>query len=136
MTRKEFISKLGIGAAFALTTPCISSCAKDEAPEPRDIDFDMDLTLEENAALATNGGFVIINGIVVARSLSGDYVAATVTCSHNAFDQVIYQDGEWFCTRHGARFDEAGQGLNPFGSDGLTIFNTQLIDNETLRVFS
>jgi cytochrome b6-f complex iron-sulfur subunit len=136
MTRKEFISKLGVGAAFALTTPCISSCSKDEAPEPRDIDFDVDLTLEENAPLATNGGFVIIDGVVVARSLSGEYVAATVTCSHNAFDQVIYQDGEWFCTRHGARFDETGQGLNPFGSDGLTVFNTQLIDNETLRVFS
>lgn len=136
MTRKDFISKLGIGAAFALTTSCLSGCTKDEAPEPRDIDFDLDLSLEENVPLRTNGGYVIVDGIVIARSISGEYLAATVTCSHNAFDQIIYEDGEWLCTRHGARFDEAGEGLNAFGSKGLAIFNTTEIDANTLRVFS
>lgn len=136
MTRKEFLSKLSIGAAFALTVPCISSCSKDQAPPPRDLDFDVNLQDPEYANLLNNGGFVVIDGVVIARSLSGEYIAATVKCSHDMYDQIEYQNGEWFCTKHGARFTEEGVGLNAFGNNDLFVYNVDVIDANTIRVYN
>lgn len=137
MTRKEFLGTLGIGAAFALTSTCLGSCSKDKAAVPADIDFEIDLTDSSFEELLENGGYVIIDGVVVARSLSGEYIAATVVCSHQDFDDIIYQQGEWFCTRHGARFaEDTGEGLNANGSDGLFIYNTEQIGQTRVRVFS
>lgn len=137
MTRKDFISKLGMGAAFALTSTCLGSCSKDRAAEPPEIDFEVDLDDPENSALRVNGGFVIVDGVIIALSLSGEYIAATVTCSHQNFDDIEYDQGEWFCTRHGARFDElTGEGLNANGANGIFIYQTEQISQARLRIFS
>ena len=136
MTRKEFLAKLGVGATFALTVPCLSGCTKDAAAEPRDVDFIIDLNDPAYASLTATGEFVIDQGIVIARSIDGEIIAATVKCSHEGFDEIIYNDGEWFCTRHGARFSEDGEGLNNFGSNGLTIYQIEDLGNDQYRIFS
>ena len=136
MTRKEFLAKLGIGATFALSVPCLSGCTKDSASEPRDVDFIIDLKDPAFESLTASGEFVIDQGIVIARSIDGEIIAATVKCSHEGFDEIIYNDGEWFCTRHGARFSEAGDGLNNFGSNGLTIYQIEDLGNDQYRIFS
>lgn len=135
ISRKEFLGQLGIGAAFALTATCLHSCTSDVAAEPAEVDFEIDLSDSEFENLAINGGYTIFDGVVIARSLTGDLIAASVTCSHQNLNEITYADGEWFCTAHGARFDEAGIGLNANGSNGLVIFNTELNGN-TLRIFS
>ncbi len=133
MTRKEFLNTLGLGAAFVLTTNCLSSCAKDTNP----VDFTLDLSDPSNAVLATNGNYVVRNGAVVARTISGDLVAATVTCSHEGEKQVQYDKSKnnFLCTAHDARFDLQGNGLNGNGNKGLTIYQTSVSGN-ILRVFS
>lgn len=135
ITRKKFLGQLGIGAAFALTATCLHSCSSDVAAEPADVDFEIDLNDLEFEELSENGGYVIFDGVVIARSLGGEYIAATVTCTHQELDEITYQNGEWFCTAHGARFAEDGVGLNPNGSDGLFVYQTELTNNR-LRVFS
>ena len=47
MNRKEFIEKLGIGAAFVLTSTCLGSCTRDRADPIKDLDFVIDLTLNK-----------------------------------------------------------------------------------------
>ncbi len=137
MKRKKFLEKIGIGAAFALTATCLGGCSKDEAPLPKDLDFKIDLGDIKYQELLTLGGYVIENEVVIARSLSGDYIAATITCSHDSFKEITYRGSEriWFCTEHGAKFDEEGAGLNPLGNKGLTIFKTEVIEN-SLRIFN
>lgn len=137
MDRKEFLEKLGLGAAFVLTASCLGGCTRDTAPPPAEIDFTIDLLDSRYAVLNTFGEFVIEDGIVIARSTTGDYLAATAICSHEALQQITYDGSsqEWLCTAHGARFSESGEGLNANGSRGLTIYNTELSGN-TLRVFS
>lgn len=134
MTRKEFLNTLGLGAAFILTTNCLSSCSKENNGP---IDFTMDLSDPSNASLATNGNYVVRNGAVVARTINGDLVAATVTCSHEGEKQVQYDksNNNFHCTAHDARFDLQGSGLNGNGSKGLTIYQTSVSGN-ILRVFS
>jgi len=136
MKRKEFISKLGVGAAFVLTTPCIIGCSKDGGEsEVLDVDFTVDLN--ENDILRSPGTFIIVNNVVVANNIDGQYIAATVTCSHENLNQIKYDRfaDNWECTAHGARYNQAGEGLNANGAGGLTTFNVTQ-NGDSLRVFS
>ncbi|NRA11038.1 MAG: (2Fe-2S)-binding protein [Crocinitomicaceae bacterium] len=142
MDRKEFLSKLGGGAVFALTYACLGGCTKMDNPAPpvdintsappEDIDFFLDLTLPQNAPLLSNGGYVIVNNnTVVAMDELGNYIAATRLCSHEPFKEVIWSttSNEWLCTEHGATFDKLGSGTTTYnsnGASGLTIYNTYL----------
>lgn len=133
MERRQFLEKLGIGAAFVLSASCLQSCKKDAVA----VDFTLDLNASSNSALLTNGGYVVSNGVVVAKDTSGNYVAATQTCSHEGQTRVTYikSANEFQCSAHGARFSTAGAGLNSEGSKGLTIYKTALTGT-TLHVYS
>ena len=137
MERREFLEKLGIGAAFVLTSSCLGSCKKTDSAPAGTVDFTLDLTASANAALATNGGFIISNKVVVAKDTSGNYVAATQVCSHEGNVQVSYNkaSNNYMCSAHGATFDLLGKGTNANGSKGLTIYKTSL-SGTSLRVFS
>ena len=137
MERREFLEKLGIGAAFALTSSCLGSCTKTDSAPTGTVDFTLDLSASANAALNANGGFIISNKVVVARDTSGNYVAATQVCSHEGNVQVSYNkaSNNYMCSVHGATFDLQGKGTNANGSKGLTIYKTSL-SGTSLRVFS
>lgn len=144
MERKEFLKSIGAGAAFAITFACLGSCLREELDpvmltETNGTDttntntttasgvlFSIDLNSSEAAKLATNGGFIVKNNIVVARNLNGAYVAATVICSHDLIKKVTFRNNEYYCTEHGARFDQTGKGLNNDGKKGLRIYKTAL----------
>ena len=137
MDRKQFLNTLGLGAAFALTASCLGSCKKATTTPSGSVDFTLDLTQAANAALANNGGYIITNNCVVAKTVAGIFVAATVICSHEGRTQVTYDgtNNQWYCTAHGAKFSLTGGGLNGNGSNGLTIYKTQLTGN-LLRIYS
>ena len=130
MDRKEFLEKLGLGAAFVLTSTCILSCKDDddmEGPSPRtDFEFTLDLTEPDNAPLNTDGGYIVKDQVVVARTIDGNYVAATQLCSHESFFQVVLADDKWLCIQHGAEFSLNGEGLNENGERGLLTYSTEL----------
>ncbi len=140
MTRKEFLQKAGAGAFFAISVGCFGSCAKENISpggnNPAAVDFTLDLNSSTNAALNNPGGYVIVdNNVVVARTLQGDFIAASRTCSHEPRKEVIFRDNEFYCTAHGARFTTSGGGLNDKGKNGLPTYQTSLNGN-TLHVFT
>ena len=146
MKRKEFLERLGLGAAFVLTATCMGGCGdddgldNDEFPEldPLDpVDFTLDLTDPANAALQNNGGYVVVadSKTVVARTVDGELVAATQRCSHQNNLNVIFDNNEWFCTVHGAVFALDGMGQNEFGQRDLTIYSVE-VNGDSVRVFS
>lgn len=136
MDRKDFLNKIGFGAAFALTATCLGSCKKEATKPSGPVDFTINLNDAANAALATVGGYVISNAVVIAKTASG-YAAATVICSHEGKQQITYRSGsnQWYCTAHGATFNINGTGVNGNASNGLTIYNTALTGT-TLRIYS
>lgn len=142
MNRKEFLEKIGIGAAFALTATCLGGCSKDVAPEPEGVDFTIDLNDVQYSELSQHGKYVVIGNVVVARSIheSNTYLAATLICSHENYSLIKYRetDGLWYCTKHGAEFHTNGEGVenNDFANKGLTVYKTELLENNRLRVYS
>jgi nitrite reductase/ring-hydroxylating ferredoxin subunit len=137
MNRKEFLKSIGAGAAFAITFSCLGGCTNDNGDVfPDDIALNpdpvtgafltIDLSVASSSALKNNGGYLIKNNIVVAKDLSGNYVAATVRCSHEPRDKIIFRNNEYYCTEHSARFNLAGSGLKSKGSSNLKTYNTSL----------
>jgi len=146
MERKQFLRTLGAGAAFALAFPCVHGCSKDDSPigniveEPTGVDFTIDLTSAEASNLATNGGFILKNLVVVARNLEGELIAASQVCSHEAYDQVRFvnqEGGIFYCDVHGSRFGQNGTPLNQVDGNPakvLKVYNIELT-GDMLRVF-
>lgn len=147
MERKQFLKSLGAGAAFALTFPCLNGCSSnDEAVagdivvEPTGVDFTIDLTSSEASKLATNGGFILKDYVVIVKNLEGEFVAASQVCSHEAYDQVRFVEndgGIFYCDVHGSRFAQDGTPLNQVDGNtarALKVYGTELV-GDMLRVF-
>jgi len=136
MERRDFLNKIGLGAAFVLTSACLHSCKKDDTTAPA-VDFIVDLTTSEATILKTPGNYIIKNQVVIARGTDGNYYAATVTCSHEGRKEITYNElsNTYLCTAHGAEYDLTGKGLNDNGKKGLTIYKTS-VTGTTLRIYS
>lgn len=134
MDRREFLSSIGVGAAFALTASCLGSCKKADTTA---VDFTIDLSNSSYSALQTNGGYVIKDQVVIARTMDGSYAAATQKCSHEGQYKVYYDknNNQWTCSAHGATYSMSGSGTNANGKKGLTVYKTALSGN-SLRVYS
>ena len=148
MQRKDFINALGVSTATLLLATCFGGCSKPSgtdmgsnptppsAPPPSNADFLLDLNATENANLATNGGFVYKNNIIIARTLTGTYIAVAMACTHQG-TAVVYDgsNNRFFCNNHGSSFSSTGVVNNGPAVTNLKQYNTTLT-NRTLRVFA
>lgn len=143
MNRKEFFARAGFGAAAVLVPACIaglsSSCSSDDsssstpAPAPTGIDFNVDVS---SGTLATNGGFMVTNRIVIARTLTGTFIAVSATCTHEGTNVNYNGSGNNFiCPNHNSEFTSTGVVTKGPATSNLKQYNTSLNGN-TLRVYS
>ena len=141
MTRKEFFARVGFGAAAVLVPACITgvatSCSSDNSiggnPPPTGVDFLVDVS---TGSLATNGGFMVTKEIVIARTLTGDFLAVSASCTHAATNVNYSASGNKFvCPTHGSEFSSTGAVISGPANRNLTVYNTTLNEN-SLRVFS
>ena len=156
MKRKEFISKLPIGAAFAFSLICGGGCRQkeklekavhentmlrtDTLPDPNKpmVDFTINMETAEYETLKSLGGYAFYENTIIVFTEEGEYIAATKICSDEYLPRLIWKDGEYLCLAHGATFDQDGNGTlthNNLGKNGIEVYNTELMGN-TLRVYS
>ena len=143
MQRKEFINALGLSTATLLLATCFGGCSKGSGtdngntnpPPPSNSDFVLDLNLTENANLGMNGGFVYKNGIIIARTTTGSYIAVAMACTHQG-TTVVYDgnNNRFFCNNHGSSFSNSGVVNNGPAATNLKQYNTTLTGS-MLRVF-
>jgi cytochrome b6-f complex iron-sulfur subunit len=140
MTRKDFFARVGFGAAALLVPGCISglatSCSKDEnsTPAPTNIDFTIDIS---SGNLATNGGYLTQQGIVVARQNATTFWAVSAACTHESTSVgYVASSNSFHCPNHGQNFSNTGA-VTTGGktSTALKQYNTTLTGT-SLRVFS
>ncbi len=137
MERREFLSLVGIGAAAAACSYCLSGCTVQDQgiTSPKNVDFTLDLTNQAYSGLLTVGGYVYNSGVIVAHASSG-YVAVSQACTHQG-NTIIFdgQNNSFYCPAHGSRFTTAGAVINGPASSPLGRYNTTLNGN-SLRVNS
>lgn len=143
MDRKEFLTAMGMSAAALTLINCLG-CAKKAGADninpatkgPPNVNFTLDLTTAANAALLSNGGYIAANGVLIARTLEGTYIAVQQTCT-DEFYPLVYEAAqhEFYCNNHGSAFTEAGVVINAPAKRNLMVYNTTLTNN-SLRVYS
>ena len=141
MDRKDFLASIGLSAAALALLNC-AGCAKSSNPPsadttgPTSIDFSLDLSTAAHSALTINGGYLISNGVIAARTQSATYIAVQRSCTHESFG-LVYQGSanRFYCANHGATFAESGTVTNGPASGALTTYHTQLTGT-TLRIYS
>lgn len=77
--------------------------------------------------LATNGGYVVINGIVIARTNSGTFLAVSAACTHKGTNvQYVASANDFYCPNHGAKFSSTGVVTLGPATTNLTQYKTTL----------
>ncbi len=128
---------LGIGAVALAGSYCFAGCnPQDAITAPTNVDFTLDLTNPSYSVLMNNGGYVYNGGVVVARTITGAYVAVSQACTHQGAT-VQYNAGanQFHCSNHGANFATDGSVVNGPAGSPLARYNTTL-NGSSLRVFS
>lgn len=142
LNRKDFFAAIGVSTAAVAVFTCLGGCSKNAGGTmitpvpPTGVDFTLDLTTSANAALKTNGGFVVSQNIIVARTSAGAYIAVQLYCTHQQQPLVYQSDNHrFFCNTHGSAFTETGAVLNGPAAASLTAYKTTLTGN-SLRIQS
>ncbi len=124
------------GGSTSATTLPIGKVTTAELANVKSPLVKLDLTISSSSALASTGGYITVNNaIVIGRTASGDYVAASNLCTHEPKRRVIFNKTEYFCTDHGARFSLTGSNLNTIARSPLTVYKTAN-DGKTLIVYA
>ncbi|MES2063399.1 MAG: Rieske 2Fe-2S domain-containing protein [Bacteroidota bacterium] len=141
MDRKEFFSAIGISAAALTVMGCLgcsksSNSANGPSSAPTGVDFTLDLSASANSALASNGGYLVSQGILIARTTAGAYIAVQESCTHQSYP-LVYQSGskQFYCNNHGATFTEKGVVTGGPTNRSLVVYNTSLTGT-SLRIYS
>lgn len=137
MNRKDFLAQVGLGAAAMLVPACIgglSSCSKtNNNSAPTNVDFTLDIS---TGALASNGGHLVQGGVLVARTLTGTFLAVSAACTHEGTNVNYNATGNNFiCPNHGAQFSSTGSVTQGPAKTNLTQYKTTLTGT-SLRVYS
>ncbi|HEX3386101.1 MAG TPA: Rieske (2Fe-2S) protein [Mucilaginibacter sp.] len=139
MEREEFLKLIGAGTTSIALFYCASCSKHSENPAitgPSGVNFTLDLTDPANASLLNIGGSLAKNGVLVARTSSGSYIAVQQSCTHESFSLIYHVSAQLFlCNKHGAAFNENGIVVNPPATKNLTVYNTKLTGN-LLAVYS
>lgn len=144
MDRKEFLNLLGLSVGGGIAISCLNSCAKEDGANPggnngggggSKADFTLDLSDPSNAALTANGGFLVKNRVIVARTQGGTYIAVAAACTHEG-TIINYQSNNqrFLCPNHGSAFSETGSVLNGPATGALKQYQTSL-SGTSLRIF-
>lgn len=132
MDRKEFLTLIGSATAGALIVSCIGGCKSESVSAS--VDFTLDLNASANASLKNKGGYVVSNGIIVAQTTGGEYIAVSAACTHEGAT-VGFSNGQFVCPRHGAVFSATSGVVSGPASRPLTQYKTAL-SGSTLRIYS
>lgn len=137
MTRKEFIAQVGTGAAIVLLPACLttglSSCKKKKKEEEKSVDFTLDVS---TGPLSANGGALVHDEVIVARTMGGSFIAIDSACTHQGTTiNYVPASNSFSCPNHGAKYDANGNVLQGPATKGLEDYKTSLNGN-SLRVFS
>jgi len=133
MTRKDFLTLVGVGAGALIVSRCLQGCSGNgtNPSPPSNVNLALDLTSPAYISLKTNGNYVYTsNGIIVAKTLAGAYIAVSQYCTHQGVN-VVYNSNQnnFVCNAHGSVFNSSGAVANGPANSALKQYTTTLSNN-------
>ena len=135
MDRKEFLGLVGTSIGAIVLVSCLQSCKKqNNSPTAPTVDFTLDLNSSTNSALLSNGGYLYSNGVIVAKTTTGTFIAVSQACTHQGSAIIFQPVGNSFkCNSHGASFASNGTVTNGPANSNLKQY-TCTLTGTSLRV--
>jgi cytochrome b6-f complex iron-sulfur subunit len=137
MKRRSMIRNITVGSATLFFVPALLSSCEKEQPEPDGSNGDgdnpdnnggensliIDLTDPDYSALASAGGSMVVEDIIVVNTGDG-FIALSSVCTHLGC-QVTYDpnNGNLPCPCHGSVFSTSGSVLNGPASSPLETYD-------------
>ncbi|WP_245859997.1 QcrA and Rieske domain-containing protein [Spirosoma aerolatum] len=115
MHRQDFFRLVGTSIGAIVLKRCMIGCSDqaDGSPPPtpttKKVDFTLRLDDRANENLTVKGGYVIANGVIVAQTKDGRYIAVSANCTHQN-TQLVYKsvENQFYCPLHLSRFATNG----------------------------
>ncbi len=136
MDRKQFLKLTGLSASALLFANCFIGCDDSGINAPSKVDFTVDLNDANYSSLKDNGSFVVVNGILIAKTVSGSYIAVSAKCTHDGVT-VQYQSNQdrIECPAHGSIFLNSGKRQSGPAQKDLVQYKIEMNGN-VLRIYS
>jgi cytochrome b6-f complex iron-sulfur subunit len=143
MERKDFLAQLGLTSAAIFAGACLSGCSKDDggtpgggSNPPANVDFTINLSDSAYSTLNTPGGYIYQSGVIVAQTLSGQFIAVAQKCTHEG-STIVFEgnNNRFYCPNHGSTYSTTGAVTLGPAPDALKKYNTALTGTN-LRVYS
>ncbi|MEZ4903072.1 MAG: Rieske (2Fe-2S) protein [Spirosomataceae bacterium] len=112
MDRNEFFRLVGVSVGAIVLQQCLSSCGTGKEPTPEDTpkNFAVNINNTTYKALQNPGGFVRINGIIIARTQQGGFIAVSQACTHEGTAvNYVLANNTFLCPNHGSVFSDMGE---------------------------
>ena len=111
LTRADFMRLLGASFGLLTFTSYVSACARDTAdPVPAaTVDFTINWGKSPYNNLQQKGGYATEQGVLIAQTMTGDFVAVSSACSyHNS--ALVYKGSpsRFYCPSCQSAFTTAG----------------------------
>jgi len=135
MTRKEFMVQVGVTSlVLPVCLGMLSGCSgQNPTPAPTNVDFTLDVS---SGSLSRDGGYIVKNGVIVARVSASTFLAVSAACTHEGTSvQYVSSRNDFECPSHGATFSSNGKVTQGPARTALTQYNTSLTGSSR-RVFS
>jgi cytochrome b6-f complex iron-sulfur subunit len=126
--RQDFFRLVGVSIGAIVLQQCLSGCntgASDPQPVKTPSDFSINVNNANFAALRNAGGFVRTNGLIIARTNQGGFIAVSQACTHEGTPvNFVSSNNTFLCPNHGSVFSGAGEVQNGPATKPLTVYKT------------
>lgn len=126
--RKEFFRLVGVSFGTIVLQQCLSGCNTGASPDPNPTtptDFSVNVNNGTFTALRNAGGFVRTNGVIIARTQQGGFIAVSQACTHEGTAvNYIVSNNTFLCPNHGSVFSSEGEVQTGPATKPLTRYKT------------
>ena len=126
--RKDFFRLVGVSFGAIVLQNCLSGCSTSSTPEPSPTiptDFSVNVNNANFTALRNAGGFVRTNGVIIARTQQGGFIAVSQACTHQGTAvNYVASNNTFFCPNHGSVFTSEGEVQTGPATKPLTRYKT------------
>ncbi|UFH53480.1 ubiquinol-cytochrome c reductase iron-sulfur subunit [Spirosoma sp. KNUC1025] len=145
LDRRAFFSLVGTSVGAIILTQCLSGCsAPADTVTPSGsteggtntggkINLVLNLNESANTKLKQNGGFIYQNGLIIARTKDGGFLAVAQACTHQGTSvQYDATSNRLHCPDHGSNFKNDGSVINGPATSPLKAFKVSFDANTNI----
>jgi cytochrome b6-f complex iron-sulfur subunit len=136
MNRKEFLKITGLTLTTYFFVQSFGGCSSSSTSAPANVDFTIDLNNPEYEALKNNGGYVVVNNVLIFKDIAGVIRAASSKCTHEGTTLEYDSTSNLIvCPKHGAEYSLDGKVTKGPAKKNIVVYKVE-VNGNVVHIFS